>query len=436
MKTETNKAPKGVIVFNYASLSEITLTEKEVPTLVSESKMNALLGDEQDPYYKIEAIPYPANGSGGIYEESFFRSFVNGLKDRPYPGSKRGHEYTSRPSSDFYMVGGSMVGNADGKGGIAYFKMLIPTEGDTTSNAGFIRDAKAGIVHFSLVSAPEYKEKKDDDGVTRRHYTASKGYERNDAVEYKTGAMDQVVNSAEEETDFDEAKELATKGEWNRKDTNGKVIQNGKVSYSVLRRLASNANCENKTEIAELISIMDKQKNHGGMKVDKKEVLETVQNMKANGEITLAEIANAMGLQDKIVNDEHVKNAETVKVLNEKLGADPITAIDGLLANKKIAADLAVVNAVVKLAGPEKIMNSSGVEVINPSYTHAIEKCAKKEGKDLETAIANLGEDPIMKILQGQRADAGSSFNKNENRETKTVPAYNGGIKTISVGGK
>jgi len=122
---------------------------------------------------------------------------VNKLKDRPYPGSKRGHEWRSRPCTDFYTIGGKVTTNADGKSGKVFLKMYVPKLGDTTSNEGFIRDVKAKMVNYSLVSYPDYVVKTEDANSEKhevRHFIGSKGGERNDAVEHGMGAMKQTVN--------------------------------------------------------------------------------------------------------------------------------------------------------------------------------------------------------------------------------------------------
>ena len=87
--------------------------------------------------------------------------------------------------------------NADGKSGRAYLKMYVPKHGDEITNEGFIRDVRAKIVNYSLVSYPEYVVKVEDANGERRevrHFIGSKGGERNDAVEYGMGAMKQTVN--------------------------------------------------------------------------------------------------------------------------------------------------------------------------------------------------------------------------------------------------
>lgn len=176
-------------VLNFKS-SPSAISTTDVPTLLPDNILKDLQAGDDEPYYKIQAIDLPAEGNGiyphdrAIYTENFFRDFINLTKKRPIPGSKRGHEFTSRPSNDFYTIGGQV---RDGK---AFLKVYVPPEGDSTSNAGLKRDMKAGLVHFSLVSRPRYEVEGDV-----MYINGSAGAERNDAVEYGEGAMDQSVNS-------------------------------------------------------------------------------------------------------------------------------------------------------------------------------------------------------------------------------------------------
>jgi len=181
------------VVLNLRS-EKVSLSPAVIPTLVPLSVMNDLQRGDPDPYYKLQAIKYPVEGGGvypsekAVYTEDFFKSFLGVCRKRPIPGSKRGHEPESRPRTDFYLVGGKLEESGKGKG-VVYLKNYIPSEGDGTSNAGFIRDMKARMVHFSIVTKPEYRMEGDVQIIT-----GSAGYERNDAVEYGVGAMEQSTN--------------------------------------------------------------------------------------------------------------------------------------------------------------------------------------------------------------------------------------------------
>lgn len=428
-------APEGVLFFNYAKSKSALPDASTIDTLVPKAAMAALTNGDAEPFFKVEAIDFPAKGSGGVYDGSFFKSFINVTKERPIPGSKRGHEWTSRPNSDFYTVGGRVDSLDNGKTGTAYFKIYIPPSGDGTDNAAFKRDAAAGIVHFSLVTKPDYnvKSEKDEMGntVQVRHFTATVGMERNDAMEYGAGAMNQVVNSLEG-FDFSRARELIAAGKFDR-DTKieGSPLQNGKVYRSALRLIASRANGADVSEVAELISMIDKFKN-GGKSVDRDEAITLIGNLIANGKERIGDVAKALGFGDKIRNEQDDANADTVKALNAKLGEKPIERLDAILAENGAAQASAVEKAVESVAGPRLIKNAMGVDVENPSHSYAAKACTGLRGDALRNAVEALKKDPVIVALNAQRADGESGLNKVVNGG-KPVPSSGGAITPLSV---
>ncbi len=435
IRRNSNTIPEGVVFFNYAYTKATMPAAKDIPTLVSSSIMDALQDGESDPYFKVEAIEYPAKGSGGIYEREFFESFLNVARERPIPGSKRGHEWLSRGSSDFYTVGGKLEPNADGLSGTAFLKIFIPKNGDTTDNAGFIRDAKAGIVHFSLVSNPDWNVKIDPETrEEKRHFTASKGYERNDAVEYGSGAMKQVVNS-ENHTDIAAAKALIAAGKFTLSNVEGEaVIQNGLVCRSVLRRLVSRANETDKVPLSDLISLIDKAKPQGGTSVNKDELFAALKNMVANAQTNIAEIAQAVGLGSLIRNEADIANEAMVKTLNSKLGDKPIEKVDAILAENAANAAAMVENAISAIAGTKLEKNASGQDVENPAFRYAFTVCNGKSGAELSSAIEGLKTDHVMLALNAQRADGESRLNRSSAGGKSGASETGDGIPTIRIG--
>lgn len=410
-----NKLPDGVVFLNYKQSANTNIPAVTEIPIGNKKILDKLTQGDDKPMFKSEAIDYPVIGTGGVYEKSFFQSFINTTKERPIPGSKRGHEFTSRPSNDFYMVGGQLIPNSDGKTGTAVFLMYIPPFGDTTDNTGFKRDADAGIVNFSLVTQPEYNVKKDDDGVERRHFTKTNGYERNDAVEYGAGAMSQVVNSKQNDINFDELKKLVTNGKYSRKNIDDEIIQNGKVSYPVLRSMIARADCENKTEIGNILSIIDKSSNGRKlMDAELQEAVERVQNAAKNGSIVLADVFKNAGVVLRTENDK--KNEGILLSLNSKgLGDDLLAAIDTLIAQNKANADAIVKNEVATAFGAEKVKNAKGEEVENPAYTYAFEKCSGKSGDALKNEIEAVKNSAVMKGIRANQADPFSKINMIEN---------------------
>ena len=444
MKNQMNQAPEGVVFLNYAKSKTALPGADAIDTLVPKASMDALTNGDAEPFFKIEAIDFPAKGSGGVYDGSFFKSFINVTKERPIPGSKRGHEWVSRGNSDFYTVGGRIDSLDNGKTGTAFLKVYIPPKGDSTENTGLIRDAKAGMVHFSLVTRPDYnvKSEKDEMGnpIQVRHFTASVGAERNDAMEYGAGAMTQIVNSANLPFDLDAARALIDEGAF---DISANIagddpIHNGIVHRSVLRRLASHANESDRAAIGELISAIDKSKN-GRKTVDKDEALKLLSNLVKNGSENIQDIANGLGIGDKLRNAEDDKNAETVKALNEKLGDKPLEKIEAMLTENAKTAEDRVKNAVSDAFGPAEVERVPGKpKVTNSMHFRALELCKGKSGEELKNAIAEAKKDPIMVALAAQNADGNSRINRVDNGGAGSASqnSADDGIVTHKIGGK
>ncbi len=449
----------------------------DVPILLNAKALSEIQRDDEEPYYKIEAIEYPCEGAGGVYEKSFFKSFIDVTKNRPIPGSKRGHEFTSRPSSDFYMIGGSMVDNADKKTGVAYFKMYIPKKGDPTDNYGFIRDCRANIVHFSLVTQPEYNVRRDEDGQERRHFIRHVAYERNDAVEYGTGAMSQVVNAANASGDKVQGKSVAkakrlieagnydSSSSWSFSAADGDKMlgsekddwgnyaswhmvedtaaseetkarykypygKNGKVYRSALRAIASRAATADLNELSdtatELIKLIDeKRKSNGGRKMELNEAIETVGNAISNGAAKITDIAKSCGFADKMRNETDEKNAEIARYVNEKFGDKYKDKIEGMIdENKKNAEAIARAAVIEAYGNAEETIGDKKVE--NAAHTYAMKVCNGKTGDDLKAAIESLKNDSVMSAILASRADPFNKVNaieSNGNGDRKIIEA-------------
>jgi hypothetical protein len=401
---------KKLVFLNYADIGS-KVSADSIPTLVPEEKMKSILGDDESPFYKVESIEYPVKGTGGIYQEQFFESFKNVMSDRPIPGSKRGHTWDSRPTSDLYTVGARLDKNGDGTGTI-HMKIYIPPEGDSDSNAGLIRDAKANIVHFSLVTWPEYTVSKDEEGNEITYFTASKGYERNDAVEYGAGAMQQKVNS-DESGWLEEARSLIESGRFNTDDDSDKPIQEGIVMRSALRRMVSRADAENKTEIAELISMIDK--NKGARTVTKQEILEAVSTAIENNSLTLKELAAASKSEDRLLTKNHEEAMAMAEQFAELGVDDPVSSYKNMQTKVEETEKARVENKLRSEFDP------NGLGEKNVLLSYAVDKLGNTPEDKLDEAIAELKGTAVAKNLAGQMADAGSEANQMTGYSDKTT---------------
>lgn len=517
-------AVNELVVLNYQQTPQVAVAAKDIENLIPPVAMNELIKDDPNPFYSVEAIRYPVIGNThiwgvqGTYEEPYFESLAESLKTQVIPGSKDGHSSGGKPANDLFLVGVKLIKNGDGTG-VAYLKNYIPPRGFSSDNYGLIRDAKLGILRFSLVSKPVYDQGKIN-SLNEYHIIGTRGGDRNDAVE--EGAMAQTVNDAKaanpypgfhaarmiEPTKFDEdsfrtkildkttglaaimgklkgessmtiqayrfpkgkytpeeakkwlkdhdlkpaafekakeenasenfdyelTKALALNGQCTRDDADGQIIQEGRVSYLVLRRMVANAACENKAQISEIIGIIDR-KTNGGRNVDINEATSVVGNALANSSASVTDIAKKCGMEKFIRNEVDDKNAELVRSLNAmNLGEKPLDTIAAIITENKAAAAAIATNAVTLAFGPaEKEIN--GVKTKNAAHEYALGKVANKTGKALEDAMNALKDDVVMKSIRGNQADPFVQVISTENATQETAKTYNG-IPVVEIGGK
>jgi len=427
---------KDFVCLNYAQTLQTEITARDIDNTIPAAAMNELLKDDLTPYFSVEAIKYPVIGNthiwgvNGVYEEGYFDSLAEALKTRTIPGSKDGHSDSSKPANDIFVTGMKMVKNGDGSG-TAYFKIYIPPKGFITDNAGLIRDAKLGLLRFSLVSKPQYDQQKLQ-SMNEYHIIGTRGGDRNDAVE--EGAMSQTVNG-KQDIDIGLMRDLVNNGQITQENSDGKMILNGKVSRPALRQYVSRADVENKAEISELISLIDKSTN-GGKTVDMNEATGFITNALANNSANVNDIAKKIGLGDKLRNSEDEKNAETVKALNAlNLGEKPLDKIQAIIAENTANADAIVKNKIVAVYGVDS-KDVDGKKTENTAYAYAYGKCKGLNGKELDDAMNALAADPVMKAIRGNQADPFMQKIETLNGEATNEPKTINGIQVINIGGK
>jgi hypothetical protein len=411
---KNSATPPGVVYCNYRTSKSNLPDPQSLPTLIKADAMKAIIGNEENPLWRVEAIDFPIKGTGGWYTEEFFESFLDRMKTHPFGGNKLGHSYPEK--NDFYTVGGKIEKSGSDGSGTVYFKIIIPSMGYETTNSGFIRDVLAGNVHFSLVTQPEYEERENKKtGEKDRYFTKSIGYERNDAVPYECGAMKQQVNS--KDYDYEQARSLIEKGQidYKTKSESDEIILNGQVTYSALRRLAANAGSRT-PEIAELVSLADKQRNRSKT-MDREEALKLLAGLFMNGLITMKEIADSIGPKAAafLRNEKDEEDGKLANSVRDLLGEKPVEELEKLINTKTENEKFLVQNAVRAQVGPEKIKNAKGEEVSNAAHEYAMKMCNGKSGKELRNALEDLKSDNIMQRLLGEQADHSSELNRIEN---------------------
>ena len=413
--------PSGAVFLNFKTSKDRMPDAQDVPTLVKADVMAALLKNEENPRYFVEAVDYPVKATGGIYTERFFESFLDRMKVHPFGGNKLlNHPFPER--NDFYTVGGKIEKSGSGESGTVYFKIFVPSMGYETTNSGFIRDLEAKNVHFSLCTQPEFELKQNEKTKEmERHFIKSIGMERNDAVPYEGGAMAQQVNS--KDYDYEQARSLIEHGQidYKSKSDGDSIIQNGQVTYSALRRLA--AGTDSRTpELAELVSLADKQRNRRKTMDDENKVITKDEAIKAlaglfmNGLVTVEDIAKGIGPKATVFlrNEQDEADKALANSVRKLLGDKPLEELDRLVNTKAENERFLVQNAVRAQVGPEKLKNAKGEETGNPAYEYAMKMCNGKAGTELKNALEGLKTDNIMLRLLGEQADHGSEFNRIE----------------------
>jgi hypothetical protein len=310
--------------------------------------------------------------------------------------------------------------------GTVYLKNYIPPKGESGDNGVFIAMNKAGMVDYSIVSYTRDVVQSTPDGEPVRQCVESLYGERNDAVDLGSGAMDMKTNAAEPEA-FSAAKKLIAEGKVDKLSSwapgsgdlelapgypYGKA---GIVFRSALRHSSARAAQDGRPELTdianELIKNIDaKASSIGGRTMGKKEeVLGDIATLKQNAEITLPEIAKAMGLEGQIKTNADAEAAAKLNAIQAELGeGDPIAQIKAMKAQINAGAETARENAIVALVGPKK--NAEGVA--NDRYTYVEKETRGLVSEKLNAALEGLKDDPIMKRLNAEAADMNSEVNR------------------------
>ncbi len=460
---------QGPRKFNFRSDpdSRLAISPDTIPTLVPAESLKLFQDGDAEPYFKIQAIPYPSKANGCTYTEEFWKSYINKLATRPIPGSSRGHEtrWGARGPTDLLLVGAKLEPKGDGAG-IVYLKNYIPPCGESGDNSMFIKQNKAGMLDYSIVSYTRDEISTLPDGSREVRCVESLRGERNDCVDYDTGAMEMKTNaegrvvvnqkcitfvrsciasgkldssSAWSFSGSDGTALLGTDGEdWTNfakyhlaedqgatEDTKARwkypVGKNGKVYRSALRAIASRAAQQSLSEISDTASslikeIDEKKRNAKGNRMDREELLKLLGTMKANGEITLMDCAKAMGLEKQIRSEADADNEVKLNALKTELGdGDLAVKVKALKANAAVAEEAAREKAVSEIPGIGPKQNADGKP--NVRFDYAMKQVVGLSGEKLNAAIEGLKKDEIMLQLNAQEADVTSKVNRLDQKD-------------------
>lgn len=333
----------------------LKIKAEEIPNLVPE-KILAEWIEEDNPYFKIQAIKFPIKANGYNYTKSFFESFIKKMKTAPIPGSRDGHDYSfgGRAASDLLLIGGKIETNEKNpEKGTVYLKNYIPPVGASGENDIFIKELKSNMIDFSLVSYTKDERIENKDGSVSWNVIESLFGERNDAVPREMGAMEQKLNSVNNS---------AKDGENNKRE---------------------------KT-------------------MPKAEVLNDLKTLQANLQITLPEVAKAMGLESLLITDEQKASIQKLNSAQKLIGegVDIVEFINESISFKKQNAKVNRENILTKEFGLKEYPDTKKE---NKARTYAEEI---SEGKELtDELIAKIKENSIYVSLASERADLNSDEN-------------------------
>ena len=143
--------------------------------------------------------------------------------------------------------------------------------------------------------------------------------------------------------------------------------------------------------------------------MEKDELLKKINSMRVNGDITLKEVADAMGLKDQIVTDKHTNAVKVVAAFEEMKVSDPVAAYNALVADVEKNAEK-VRNAIISETFGIPVLDKDGKDT-NYLRAYAVNMIGKKDGEELTKAINAVKEDPLAKKLASDAMDPNSKEN-------------------------
>ena len=144
---------------------------------------------------------------------------------------------------------------------------------------------------------------------------------------------------------------------------------------------------------------------NGGNGMELTELLATLKNYVANGQISLAGIAESVGLANLVRNETDAENAKTVAMLNGR-------RMEDILAENKAHAEAIVEARVLALVGNKTLKMGDGTETENPAYVYVRNSVLGKTGDELARALEAMKTDTVFASLNKAMADGESEINR------------------------
>ena len=281
-----------------------------------------------------------------------------------------------------------------------------------------IHNAMGGAIGDYRVLEKEAKELKRLNSVIGKNYATRSGQ-----------SIDIIFDLMNEETWY-YGEEIIEAGFADELDDNNQTVESDKTQILKTAKAKYNSlKLDPKADdILKAAAMLDKQSpdvvgrnkltGRNNSMIKKNEVIETLKVLKQNAEITLPEIAEALGLKNQIISQNHIDALNIINELVKMDIKDPVNEIKTL--RKQINDD----KDAVRNAYLDKTLGTHTEESKNELRYYVGQQTQNIFGDDLEKKINEMKKsDPIMQRLMAARADSDSEENiigvSDEQRENK-----------------
>jgi len=153
-------------------------------------------------------------------------------------------------------------------------------------------------------------------------------------------------------------------------------------------------------------NVLDNKNKEGAAKVERSEVISSLQAMKKNNDITLPEIAEALDLSNQVLTNEHAEALNTVNKLNAiSEGKKPVAFVESLIEEIKINSVAVREARLTELFGASK--DAEGTKNVVREYAEQVLK-----DQDLtDEKVNELKEGDVYKSICAKNADVNSKAN-------------------------
>jgi len=156
-------------------------------------------------------------------------------------------------------------------------------------------------------------------------------------------------------------------------------------------------------------------------KLTKKDILDRINVLKTNGEVTLLEIAKSMGLENQVITPEATNALTVVRKLNAAGYKDPVVDIEALKKKAEDGEKAKLNQMLLEKFGPAKLKDDK---------ENAVRRYAQQRA-EAGIPIEEIEKDQVMSTLKAQSADYMSPQNQLGIVETTGSGQNETGPKTV-----